>query len=349
MIRVAALTSGRAVSSRRFRVEQHIDPLSDYGIAVTEYVPRISKYAPAPAALRALSIAGKAAWHGAKLGFRLGDIAGSWRADVTWLEREFYPGYVTFEPLLRKPLVLDVDDAIWLSAGESVVRRIARNASVVMAGNSFLGDWFSQYVADVRIVPTAIDTNRFHPAETPPQPFTIGWTGSKSTLPYLAEIEGPLDRVLRLIPEAELLIVCDVRPRFRQLDERRVRFVPWSAGIEAACVREMSVGVMPLPDTDWARGKCSFKMLQYMACAVPVVVSPIGMNAEILDQAEVGVGAGTEADWVDALMMFAGSRQEALRRGANGRAVVLERYSRSVVTGLLAEVFRSVGGSAQRA
>ncbi|MCD6294647.1 MAG: group 1 glycosyl transferase, partial [Deltaproteobacteria bacterium] len=165
MIRITALTSGENVPSARFRVRQHIVPLRSRGIHIREYAPTIDKYAPLPPFLTfsnptGLTL-GKAVWKCIKTSLRLPGTIGSWKGDLTWLEREIHPGLLTFEPFLKHPVILDVDDAIWLTKpfGRSATSRIAKIADVVLAGNQYIADWFSSYAEDVRIVPTAIDTD----------------------------------------------------------------------------------------------------------------------------------------------------------------------------------------------
>jgi glycosyltransferase involved in cell wall biosynthesis len=348
MIRVAALTSGRTVPSSRFRVRQHVEPLRDHGVEVEEFVPRIEKYAPVPGRQRlplrlSPSFYG---WQGLKMGTRVPGLLASWRSQVTWLERELLPGRRTLEPWLGEPLVFDVDDAIWLASPRAAdaTARIAREAAMVVAGNRYLADWLSRWSPSVTVIPTAIDIERFHPRDSPrdPRDLVIGWTGSAATLPYLEALEDPLRRLMRDSPAARLVVVADRPPALRTLPAERVRFIPWSPAVEASAVRQFDVGIMPLPDSEWSRGKCSFKMLQYMACGIPVVVSPVGMNAEVLRLGEVGVGVEDGASWDGALAALAADPVAARRMGEGGRRVVEQHFSRAVVAQRLAGVFSTV-------
>jgi glycosyltransferase involved in cell wall biosynthesis len=353
MIEVAALTSGRSVPSSRFRVRQHIEPLRAAGLAVTEYVPRIDKYAAVPgvpARYPARLAPQLYAWQGMKVAARLPGLVGSWRSAVTWLERELLPGRLTLEPMLRRPLVFDVDDAIWLASPRAAeaAARIAARAAVVVAGNGFLADWFSGHCDDVRIVPTAIDTERFRPASERHEgrsEFVVGWTGSAATLRYLEGIEGALARAMSTDLGMRLVVIADRRPALPSLPSGRWAFVRWTAESEAESLREFDVGLMPLEDSPWARGKCSFKMLQYMSTGIPVVVSPVGMNAEILGMGEVGLAAGSETEWVDALASLAAAPDSARRLGATGRRVVEEHFSRNGITARLAEILRGAAAA----
>jgi glycosyltransferase involved in cell wall biosynthesis len=246
---------------------------------------------------------------------------------------------VSFEPLLKRPLVLDVDDAIWLK--RPFVAKIAKSATAVFAGNQFLADWFSQHNENVFIVPTAIDTDRFKPRDHrhDAQPFTVGWTGSSPNLRYLAAIEEPLAQFLRSHPAARLLIVCNQPPTLPQVPPNQLEFVSWTPANEAAAVSQMDVGLMPLDNGDWERGKCSFKMLQYMACGLPVVVSPIGMNAAVLARGRLGLAARAPRDWLDALTHCADHPDAAKAMGRTGRRVVETYYSLGCIAEQIASHF----------
>jgi glycosyltransferase involved in cell wall biosynthesis len=341
MIEVAALTSGAVVPSARFRVRQHIPALREAGLRVHEFVPAVSRVAPKPPGLRWLP----AALALPKLAAAAPGVIGTWRCDVTWLQRALLPGVPTLEPLLRRPLVFDVDDAIWLHRpfGERTCRGIARRARVVIAGNRCIADWFRAHARDVRIVPTAVDTERFQPrppGEAEGDELVIGWIGTSGNLRHLEAIGGALARVLADFPRARLVVVSDGRPGLGALPPERVRHVPWSVEVEARAVAAMDVGLMPLADDPWTRGKCGFKMLQYMACGVPVVVSPVGVNAELLGMDEIGFPASTSDEWADALLALA--RSPDLRRhcGAAGRRVAVAHFSVPRVAALLAAILR---------
>lgn len=352
MIRVAALTSGPNVPSTRFRIRQHVGPLRALGVSVREHCPRLSKHSPTPGAYRfGTHRPGTGiyeAWLGLKLLDRATGVLGSWRADVTWLTRNLIPGHATLERLLRRPLVLDVDDAVWLQRphGAEASRALARRAALVIAGNAFLADYYAGCGAETLVVPTAIDTARFRP---PPQRgererFVIGWTGIADNLASLAPLEGALGSFLAAHPQAELLVVADQAPRFAGIPPRRVRFVPWSPAVEAEAVARMDVGLMPLPDDEWSRGKCSYKMLQYMACGVPALVSPVGMNAEILALGEVGLPASAPQEWADALEHLFTDRARGRQLGQRGREIAQAHFSREVVSRALASALRAVAG-----
>lgn len=353
MIKVAALTSGKNVPSTRFRIRQHIERLQRAGIDVREYAPTIVRFEDLLNLFQVESPGYNirpicALWEGLKLLTRIPGILESWHAQVTWLGREMFPGFLTFEPLIKRPYVFDVDDAIWLRRpfGRSAVSKIAKNAAIVLAGNTYIANWFSSYARDVRIVPTAIDTDRFVPRTLSDTRyngrFVVGWTGLSSNLKHLNKIEIALENFFKTHKHSELLVISDQPPRFHRLRPEWVQYIRWSPSVEAEAVRQMDVGLMPLPDDDWTRGKCSFKMLQYMACGLPVVVSPVGMNAEILSMGTVGFPAKIEPDWYDALDHLYKNRALVHKYGAIGRLIAEQHFSLNVVSSNIARIFKEL-------
>jgi len=151
-----------------------------------------------------------------------------------------------------------------------------------------------------------------------------------------------LCRFLNRHDDARLLVVADRLPQFSSLKAKQWSFYPWSEADEADAIAAMDVGLMPLPDNEWTRGKCSFKMLQYMACGKPVVVSPVGMNGELLRTAEIGFGAVAAEEWLSALEALYSNPGAAHEFGRNGRQLVERSYSLDVVGARLAELLHEV-------
>lgn len=338
MISVAAFTTGRNVPASRFRVRQYIGDLKQYGVELSEFYPRAGGYPPEQRWTRPF-------WAAASLAGRVPDIARSFRYDVTLLQREMLSTFLTLEPLTKRPRILDVDDAIWLNRGSSFARKLAAISDSVICGNSFLAEYFRQWNTNVMILPTAVDTKRFVPLK--PRPFgdslVIGWSGNRSGFADLQIIETPLRTVLTKYPKARLRVMADERPVL-DVPAHQLEFVPWSPEVEVRTIQSMDVGIMPLRDTLWSRGKCSYKMLLYMSCGLPVVVSPVGMNAEILEMASVGHAAATSDDWIAALEALIHDPSMAAARGKRGREVALQSFSIEALAGkLAAELLRVVG------
>jgi len=353
MIKIAALTSGKCDPASRFRIRQHITSLKDMDIEVHEYTPLIDKYAKVPFWPEKINVKYYGfpiglMWHGLKLATQIPGILSSWLNHITWLQRDLLPGCLTFELLLKKPLVFDVDDAIWLNRlfGKQSLIAIARRADVIIAGNNYIASWFEPYSQRIFIVPTAIDTERFKPG-TPDinrknDKFIIGWTGSSATLKYLEAIEDCLRKFLIDHPDSEILVIADKAPKFKTLPTDRLQFISWSEDIETKAIKRMDVGIMPLPDNEWTRGKCSFKILQYMACGIPVIVSPVGMNKEVLTKGALGLAANTDSDWYDAFSFFYKNRASAKAYGQTGRIIVEKNYSQKVISKQLAGIFKEL-------
>ena len=179
-------------------------------------------------------------------------------------------GATGLESWTGRPRVFDVDDALWLRGVPGFSDRIARDCDGVLAGNEFIASHYRASGARVWIVPTVVDTDAWSPRSAVARDdWTIGWIGTSSNLPYLLPLEGVLSGFPTRRREARLLIVSDRPPAFTRLPPDRWRFVPWSSAAEDGLVQQMEVGLMPLPDTDWARGKCSYKMCSTWPPASP--------------------------------------------------------------------------------
>jgi glycosyltransferase involved in cell wall biosynthesis len=149
-----------------------------------------------------------------------------------------------------------------------------------------------------------------------------------------------IGRFLAEAPEARLVVVADAFVTLPGIPDDRVDLVRWSPENEATVIQDFDVGLMPLGGGDWAKGKCAFKMLQYLSCAVPAVVSPVGMNAEVLAMADVGLAATTEDEWVEALLTLYRDRDRARALGRAGRDLAERVFSVPVIARQLAATMR---------
>jgi glycosyltransferase involved in cell wall biosynthesis len=332
MIRVTALTLGRDDPSSRFRVRQFIAPLYRLGVHVAEsYLPifpyKVARLVP-------LGIVA-----------RLPGVMASRRTDITWLRRELITGRATLERFAGPKRLFDVDDAIWLAFKTPYTERIVSHCDGVIAGNRFLADHFEKLGARVWVVPTSVDTEVWKPApKRENRCWTIGWIGTWSNIKYLRAVEEPLADFLAQHRDSRFLLVCDRKPRLKRIPADRWQFLKWSQEREVDLLRKMDVGLMPLDDSDWARGKCAFKMLSYMAVGIPVVVSPVGVNQEILQQDRVGLSAVTASAWYEALHQLFTESEMAAEMGKRGRQVVESKYSVRRTVSELAGIFQDVAG-----
>jgi len=344
-VRVAAYTGGVMVPSARARVRQYIGPLSRFGITVREYPLPLGNILPQRRGLRPLWIAATAL-------SRTAALACSWKADVTWISRQLLPAFAPIQAMAKRPIILDVDDAVWLNTGGHRVGDLARASDLVVCGNAFLAHQFSLWNSNVAVIPTAVDTSWYRPHPNRDRgsngALVLGWTGTSGNFPFLYAIEAALQRTFAHYPHATLLVIADKPPQFKFLPASRVGFEPWTPRTELAAFARMSIGLMPLAHDDWCSGKCSYKMLCYMAAGLPVVVTAAGMNREVLALGSVGLSAGSEQEWVDTLIALLGDRQLRRRMGDAGRAVVEKHYSLQRLAQQYALLFQSLGGESTR-
>jgi glycosyltransferase involved in cell wall biosynthesis len=270
-------------------------------------------------------------------------VIASRKSDITWFRRELIPERATLERFTGGKRLFDVDDAIWLGSERPFSERIVEMCDGVIAGNSFLAEHYRPLGKPVWIVPTVIDTDAWTPAPKRDDGlWRIGWLGTKYNLRYLNMIEQPLADFLAEHKDARLTVVSDGPPDFSLIPAGSVEYVKWSAEDEIDATRQMDVGLMPLEDNDWSRGKCAAKMLCYLAVGVPAVVSPVGVNREVLDLAEVGFGPTDENCWYDALGKLYREREMAAEMGQRGRQLVEDHYSVHENVRKLADIFKKV-------
>ncbi len=337
-LRIAAYTGGRHVPGARFRVRQYVETMPRFGIELNEFASRAGQYPPHAAWRRP-------AWLLAACAERSLQIPGSHRYDAVIFQRELISTLLTLEPLFGRPRLLDVDDAIWLHRRGGFAGKLAARCDAVICGNAYLAEYFKKHCDRIFLLPTAVDARRFVPLQDACSPTQIiGWSGTGTNLIELERIEPALRAVMGRFAKARLRVVCNRRPSLASLPADRVDYVPWSPAIEVSALQDLRVGLMPLQETAWARGKCAFKMLTYMACGIPVVVSPVGMNGEVLEKGRVGFGARTQDEWVDALATLLSDLDLARRMGGAGRAVIDSDFSVETLSARLASIIRAVVG-----
>ena len=264
------------------------------------------------------------------------------RADFVFIHREATPigppwlEWIIAKVLLKK-IIYDFDDAIWLKDTSGVndfmsrlkwqqkVLKICRWSYRISAGNAYLADFGRQHNARVVVNPTTLDTRHSHFGLKNQQeaPLSIGWTGSHSTMKYLYPLEPVLQELTRQFTFR--FVVISNRPPEMQLPD--LHYIPWSQAREVADLREMHIGIMPLPNDPWAKGKCGFKALQYLSLGIPALVSPVGVNTEIVHHGENGFHCATNEDWMRYLSQLLRDADMRRRMGAAGRKTVEDHYS----------------------
>jgi glycosyltransferase involved in cell wall biosynthesis len=197
--------------------------------------------------------------------------------------------------------------------------------NAVVAGNDVLAGVARTAAQDVVVLPTSIDTSAYEPSfAAPNDPPTVAWIGSPENLIYLDIIRPALARLTQRHPSLKLRVICSDFPRWNDV---QVEAVPWSSATEAHSLAGAHIGVMPLTDDAWSRGKCAFKLLQYMAAGLPCVASPVGANTEAVRDGVNGFHAGNADDWEHALEKLIVSPALRASFGAQGRLHVEQRYS----------------------
>jgi glycosyltransferase involved in cell wall biosynthesis len=292
---------------------------------------------------------------------RTRDLLSAANYDAVLLHYEAFP-YLpsTFEAFLRWrgiPYLCDYDDAIFhnydhhtnllvrLLLGKKIPR-VMSGASQVLAGSEYLEDFARRHNRSVHRLPTVVDTDLYTTADCAERNgFTVGWIGSPSTAEYLAEVADPL----RLFCKSSGARVALVGSGPIDLPDVPLDIKSWSEDSEIEDIRRFDVGIMPLPDSPWARGKCAFKLIQYMACGLPVVASPVGMNKEVVEHGVNGFLAQTSGEWIDALTSLHLDAELRSRFGAAGRLKVVQRYSLQVTAPRLAACLANAGGRTRRA
>ncbi|MBI3137632.1 MAG: glycosyltransferase family 4 protein [Sphingobacteriales bacterium] len=262
--------------------------------------------------------------------------------DLIWQNRLILKRQSWCEKKIQIPRIFDFDDAIWLQDGEKEVQKAISSAVQVFAGNEYLADYASQYSSNVCIIPSVIDTSALYPIKGKDGPFTIGWIGSAPNLPYLELVKPAIDQFLQQNPDTCFTIVSSSPGNIFNYDNRRIRFIPWSTEKENELINSFSVGLMPLQDTSFTRGKCSFKMLQYMACGVPVLVSPVGSNELILRESQAGLSATDTNSWLTGLRTFKEDHDFYTQTSGNGPGFVESHYSVNKYAPRIADCFRNL-------
>lgn len=328
--------------SQRFRFEQYFDLLKQKGFTLD-----VEPFLPPRF--------GKVFFQSGKLGLKLWIIVHGFirriglvsiirKYDFIFIHREATPiGPPIIEWMIkllaRGRIIYDFDDAIWLTDNtnegrileflkwRSKVSSICKWADTISCGTPFLVAFGLRFNNKVYHVPSVLDTKNTHnPAlfrKEGDHKVVIGWTGSHSTLKYLKLIEGVLLRIEETF-NVEFRVIADRPP---DLSLKKMKFVPWQRTSEVRDLISFDIGVMPLPDDEWSKGKGGFKLLQYMSLEIPVVASRIGANNTIVDESVNGFLCSSDQQWHDALSKLINDASLRKTMGIHGRTFVQERYS----------------------
>jgi glycosyltransferase involved in cell wall biosynthesis len=338
--------------STRIRVSQYRAALKEKGILL-EVAPFLG-----PAAFRQIYRPGlmRKVWNTLD-GFRarLRQIAGARDFDLLLVHRELAP---FFAPILlrrllasRLPVLFDLDDAVFLPAvGENPLaallkrpgrdtRALAQVAVETLAGNDFLASHVDQVGGRATLLPTTVDIDLFTPKRGTREagPLRLVWVGTHTTMGYLKEAIPALKALQGEIP-MEIVVVSNQPPE--TLDGLPVKGIPWALSDEISYYQDADIGFYPLPDDPWTRGKCGLKALQFMACGVPVVASPVGVLRRLIVPGKTGFLARNTEDWKEGVLTLARDELLRTRLGEEGRRLVEQEYSLRHGTDILAGAIR---------
>jgi len=285
---------------------------------------------------------------------RIIDVFRCFNYDIVFIHREAFP----FGPniierifkLIGKKIILDFDDAIFLPYAKKsrfALRITPKDRTIslikladhIIVGNNYLCDFVKPINNNVSLLPTPIDTDKFTLKISRENITTIGWVGSFSTSEYINEVEQAIKYLsskynikFRIVGSGRNISIPGVN----------VENIEWSLKNEVIDFQKINIGIYPLPNDLWARGKCGFKAIQYMSCGVPVVASPIGVNKEIIKDGFNGFLAETQEDWIKKIELLINDKELRTRIGKEGRRTVEEKYSVSANFPKLLQILKSL-------
>ncbi|WP_175402865.1 glycosyltransferase [Mangrovivirga cuniculi] len=239
--------------------------------------------------------------------------------------------------ILNKKIIYDFDDAIWLPDKSEVnklgqllknpgkVKLICKWSYKISVGNKYLAEFASQHNQNVVIIPTTLDTEYHKPVSLSKAKdiVTVGWTGTHSTIKYLFPL-FPVIKELQQDLSFDFLVICNIDP---EPDISNYKFIKWAKATEIKDLNHIDIGIMPLTDDPWSRGKCGFKALQYLSLGKPAVVSPIGVNKEIITHGKEGFFANNQSEWKDYISELIQNSELRIKTGKKGVEKVKSKYS----------------------
>jgi glycosyltransferase involved in cell wall biosynthesis len=273
-------------------------------------------------------------------------------ADLIFVQRKRLPFYILiFLRRLGKKIVYDFDDAVMFKNSLSSnpyslrrrlsFRRMARNTDLVIAGNEFLREEAEKYCKHVKTLPTPIDIERYRQKDySEHSRVNIGWIGDHGSIHYMESYRDLWEELGRKHKHAYLTIICDT---FIETNDIPLVRRMWSSDREVEYLGELDIGVMPLFDDLWSRGKCGFKIIQYLAVGVPAVCTPVGINRDVVEPGVNGFWAETREDWVEKLSLLVQNATLRKEMGIAGRERVIREYTVQACAPRLVEWVKELG------
>lgn len=330
-MKVLGIITSPTEASARARIIQYKKPLSSYNIDLTPKYYKPLRYTPPSRWEKsAEKISGISRWRFHQLHrsvSRLPLLIKQYNYNLIWLNRLIIHHQSFYERKLTRPIVFDFDDAIWLNDNPISVTKALTKAAMVFAGNDYLAEYALKYNQNTFVVPTVIDPDFLYPRRKENKIFTIGWSGTVNNFLYLDKIKPAIDEFLRNNNDTRFMVISSEKPGSFNFDDKKYIFREWSVENENELLNKLDVGLMPLDDNDFTKGKCSYKMLQYFACGKPAVVSPVGTNSKILSESEAGLAAKTTNEWIDAFYNLKNNKEFYNKCAFNARKIIETKYS----------------------
>ena len=346
-MKILGLGAGGYDPSTRFRIRQHLQLFKDKGISADELEFKIPKFGFNPGVISKISdflhLNPLYIWDGLRLMEQSKLLIRYFQYDLIFLNRVLLPCHYTSERFLKNKLVFDFDDAIWMYEAKGFLHKVIKNSKVVFAGNNYLAAYALEYNPNVYVIPTPVDTTKYIPSPASSDNlFVIGWIGTSANYDALQSIIHTVYSFLDRHQNVVFKIMSNLPSQDFGIYHSKIEFTKWSYDKEIDFLQSLSVGIMPLIDGEWTKGKCSYKMLQYMSCAKPVIVSPYGMNKEILDKSFVGFGAISSSEWLTSIETFYGDPLLAIEAGKNGREIIIKEYDLNFINEKIIRIFKSI-------
>ena len=329
---------GRSVPASRYRAIQLFPYLEKHGLKIKTAASRPEKYSPNSqnSIIFGLALV-------IKIIVRLFQISLIFWADIVIIQRELTPyGIGHLELLiakLHKKVIFDYDDALEISyraahpfiqrmGNEQIFQKLLKSMNLIIVGNKMLSQYAEKFNQNIVIIPTTINTDLYLPITTKSNKIpVIGWMGTSGKLKNLKLVSPALNKLSDERFKFKLRIISNEVPRSIINNHPFTEFTPWSAESEIKDLQNFDIGIMPLEDTEWNRGKCGFKLIQYMSVGLATVSSPVGVNEEIITNSINGFSAKSPDEWYTALKILLADQNTRIQQGKNARKTIEDRYS----------------------
>ncbi|MES1218701.1 MAG: glycosyltransferase family 4 protein [Bacteroidota bacterium] len=250
---------------------------------------------------------------------------------IVFIQREaFITGTTFFERMLRRSkakMISDINKKFAFLKNPDKTASLIKMADLIIAGNAYLADYAKNFNTNIIIIPTTIDTNEYKPdyQYKKDKPIIIGWSGSFTTIQHFKYAVPALIKLQQKYGNSILIkVIGDAGYKNEELN---IISLDWNKRDELKELNSFHLGIMPLPDDEWSKGKCGLKGLQYMSLGIPTIMSPVGVNCEIINDGVNGFLANDEVEWIDKITLLIESKELREKLGHQSRQTVIERYS----------------------